>query len=69
MTTQEVMLLVKQHLARTVRDPIHILQVVPEKNNGWGVLIEYDGWIWKQIVDAGGKFGDLTLQPSVQTAA
>ena len=69
MTTQEVMLLVQHHLERTVREPIHILQVVPEQNKGWGVLIEYEGLVWKQIVDAKGKIGDLKLQWPVQTAA
>jgi len=52
-----------------VREPIHILQVVPEKDKGWGVLVEYDGQVWKQIVHAGGELGDLKLQPPVRTAA
>jgi len=69
MTTQEVITLVKQHLARTVREPVHILQVVPENDRGWGVLVEYDGLVWKQIVHAGGEFGDLKLQPPMRTAA
>jgi hypothetical protein len=69
MTTQEVIMLVQEHFARTVRGAIHILQVTPEKDNGWGVLVEYDGLVWKQIVHAGGEFGDLKLQPPVRTAA
>jgi hypothetical protein len=69
MTTQEVMTLVKQHLTRTVPESVHILGVVPEKDKGWGVLLEYDGLVWKQIVHAGGEFGDLKLQPPVRTAA
>ena len=69
MTTQEAKTLVKQHIERAVRGPDHILQVVPEKDHSWGVLIEYDGLVWKQIVHAGGEFGDLRLQQRVLTAA
>ncbi len=69
MTTQEVITLVKQHLTRTVRESVHILEVVPEKNKGWGVLLEYDGLVWKQIVHAGGEFGDLKLQLPERPAA
>jgi hypothetical protein len=69
MTAQEVIALVIQHLTRTVRESVHILGVVPEKDKDWGVLLEYDGLVWKQIVHAGGEFGDLKLQPPVRTAA
>jgi hypothetical protein len=69
MTTQEITMLVKQHLARTVRGPVHIVAVVPEKDQAWGILVEYDGLVWKQIVHAGGEFGDLKLQLPVRTAA
>lgn len=69
MTTQEVILLVKQHLTRTVRESVHILDVISEKDKGWGVLLEYDGLVWKQIVYAGGEFGDLKLQLPARPAA
>ena len=69
MTTQEIIVLVKQRLTRTVRESVQILEVVPEKDKGWGVLLEYDGLVWKQIVHAGGEFGDLKLQLPVRPAA
>lgn len=69
MKTQEVIALVTQRLTRTVRESVHILGVVPEKDKGWSVLLEYDGLVWKQIVHPGGEFGDLKLQPPVRTAA
>jgi hypothetical protein len=60
MTTSEVILLVKNRLATTLGQRVHVASVRPEGSDGWAVFVEVGGIVWRQRVSREGVLGTCT---------